>query len=1360
MNAQRMTRFGLCILWLAMALARPAGGEPLAREQAPEPLRPWIDWVLRDHADATCPFFDGSSDRSECAWPARLSLDLDERGGRFTQQWRAYRDLWVLLPGDASRWPQDVRVDGKPAVVAPRDGAPAVRLLKGKHEISGSFAWNELPEILPIPPRTGLVALTLDGQAVPLPRRDPLGQLWLRVRTTAAAEEARLDVRVYRRLADEVPVELTTRIELQVSGKNREVLLGRALPEGFVPMRLDSPLPARLEPDGRLRIQARAGSWHLELVARHEGPLAAITIAANDGPWASEEIWVFDAQPDLRLVTVEGVPAIDPQQTQLPAEWKAFPAYPMRAASTMRLVEKRRGDADPAPDQLSLQRIWWLDFAGSGYTIRDEISGRMSRSWRLEMPPPGVLGRVSVGGRDQLITHMQDPNVAGVEIRQGDLHMEADSRLAGGIATIPAVGWRTDFQQVSGILNLPPGWRLFHASGVDAVSSTWVNEWSLLDLFLVLMISMSAWRIWGAVWGGVALFAVGLTYLEPDAPRWLWLALLAGEALLAVLPAGRPRGVVRLYRGVTLVVLVIVAVPFMASQLRAGMYPALEQPGGVVSPFPAVSGGMVAAKTAAVGAPQEMELQHAPQARGKRPYASAPAPMSMGRVSGLGDEYRGVDEKAAISTGPGLPRWQWRTVSLTWRGPVEASQQIRLVLISPRVNFLLALLRVALLAALLSRALRSLRSGAPTLPASALVIFVIASVTAPRPAVADSFPPPELLKKLEESLLERPECFPNCASSPQMRIEATSTLLSLRAEVDAAVDTAVPLPGGARSWTPAKVSLDGAVADAVSLDDSGVAWLALSAGKHQVLLEGALPNADTVEIPLPLKPHHIDAAVAGWTLEGLRDDGLPEDSIRLVREHKREGGEQALEPGSLPPFARLERDLHLGLSWESENVFTRVTPLGTVFSVEVPLLAGESITTGNLRVENGRVFVVLGPSVTQARWRSILKEAPAIEFSAPTGVPWVETWRLDASPLWHVEPRGIPPILVPASPLGRIREWRPWPGESLTLAITRPEWFPGQTLTIDHAALDVSPGRRSTDATLNLEMRSSRGGQHVVTLPLDAELQSVTVNGAQQPIRQDKRSVTLPIAPGAQTIQLSWRAPQGIATRVRSPEVSLAIPSVNADTTIHLSEDRWALAVGGGRLGPAVLYWSLLAVVLLASLALGRASATPLATRHWLLLGIGLTQAPIWVAAVVVGWLLALGWRERHGAALGDNRFNLVQVGLALWTLAALAGLFISIERGLLGPPEMQISGNGSTAELLRWYHDRSGPELPRTWVVSVPLAAYRFAMLAWALWIASALLWWLRWGFAAFGSGGIWRASARVWRLRRKPPTPPAPRS
>jgi hypothetical protein len=42
-----------------------------------------------------------------------------------------------------------------------------------------------------------------------------------------------------------------------------------------------------------------------------------------------------------------------------------------------------------------------------------------------------------------------------------------------------------------------------------------------------------------------------------------------------------------------------------------------------------------------------------------------------------------------------------------------------------------------------------------------------------------------------------------------------------------------------------------------------------------------------------------------------------------------------------------------------------------------------------------------------------------------------------------------------------------------------------------------------------------------------------------------------------------------------------------------------------------------------------------------------------------------------------------------------------------------------------------------------VPLFVYRLAMLAWALWLAHALLGWLRFGWDAFGTGGFWRRGA-----------------
>ena len=43
---------------------------------------------------------------------------------------------------------------------------------------------------------------------------------------------------------------------------------GPVLPDGFTPVSIQSQLPARLEPDGNLRVQVRPGRWQITLVAR------------------------------------------------------------------------------------------------------------------------------------------------------------------------------------------------------------------------------------------------------------------------------------------------------------------------------------------------------------------------------------------------------------------------------------------------------------------------------------------------------------------------------------------------------------------------------------------------------------------------------------------------------------------------------------------------------------------------------------------------------------------------------------------------------------------------------------------------------------------------------------------------------------------------------------------------------------------------------------------------------------------------------------------------------------------------------------------------------------------------------------
>ncbi len=1349
----------LLALGLAAALvAQAAAAQPLPRREVPEPLKPWVDWVLRGHEDQRCPPLYGSPDRRVCEWPARLALDLGDRTGSFTQSWFLGDEALVLLPGDAKHWPQDVLVDGQPAPVVALRGQPGVRLAAGTHTLSGGFAWDALPELLQIPPQTGLVSLRIRERRVPFPNRDAQGRLWLQPRVQAeAGEESRVEVEVQRRVIDEVPLQLDTRVELRVSGRSREVVLGRALPDDFVPMSLVSPLPARLDPDGRLRVQVRPGTWQLSLAARHEGPADALVLPDPEGTWDPSEVWVFDARPNLRVVIVEDGVAVDPARTHLPAEWKRLPAYAMQPGRALRLVEKRRGDADPAPDALRLARTWWLDFDGGGYTVTDRIQGVIRRGTRLEMGPDTRLGRVSVNGEDQFITRLGGSEAVGIEVPQGEIQLSADSRLAGGARRLPAVGWDHDFRSLEGQLHLPPGWRLLHASGVDRASATWLNRWTLLDLFIVLVAAMAFLRLWGPRWGALALVALALTYMEPGAPQWAWIAVLAGEGLKRALPEGRfPRfaRAVRLYCGGALAALVLIAIPFAVSQVRLGLHPALERPG--LSSSARVDALLQRDKSAA--APAEMARARLESVRGPgyaRDEVASQVPAS--KAARLAEEGRmplapparlysyAADPKARITTGPGLPTWQWERVALHWSGPVERGQQLRLVLLPPWSNRALAFGRVALLAALVLCALAVPLGGAGrwlqrSASAGALLLAALGLCAAAAPARAD-IPSRDMLDELRTRLLEKPECHPHCASIARLALDLSPRRLRARLEVEAVAATAIPLPGGARSWVPQTVLVNGQPARGLSQSSDGALWVVLEPGRHQLVMDGPLPDRDSVEIPLPLRPHRVEARVRGWVLHGLHEDGLAEPNLKLsrIRDAARPR-EAALEPGELPPFVHVERLIRLGLRWEATTRVIRVTPAVTGVVLEVPLLPGESVTAAGIRVTDGRALVSLGPGVSQAQWTSVLEQASDLTLRAPDAVPWSEIWRLDVSPIWHVDAEGIPTVHQPSPERARMREWRPWPGEEVVLRVTRPEGVEGPTTTLDGSALEVRPGRRATDVTLQAWLRSSRGGEHVVALPEGAVLESVKIGGAEQPIRQEGREVRLPLAPGTQHVELGWREPRGIGTAFRVAPVDLGVPSVNAQVRIAPGAGRWTLLAGGPRLGPAVLFWPLLAVLALLAFGLSKLPLTPLRFHHWLLLGLGLTQVPVAAAALVAGWLLALGWRRQSGTEVPGRWFDLLQVGLAMATAAALIALFLSIQQGLLGQPEMQIAGNGSTAQLLSWYQDHAGSNLPQPWLISVPLLVYRLAMLAWALWLAQALVRWLRWGWSCFSAGEIWR--------------------
>ncbi|MDJ0711722.1 MAG: hypothetical protein QNJ14_15135 [Woeseiaceae bacterium] len=1328
-------------------------GTAAGQDYVPDELAGWQDWVLKDYDYRSCPFyFDrGATARGDfvCAWPGRLRVEVTPSGGRFTQQWTVAGEAqWVVLPGNVEHWPDRVTVDGRRIEVVARNSLPGIRLEPGTYSVAGRFAWDERPGVLALPRSSALLSLTVDGRAVERPDITERGVfLGERQRDTRAVDSVRLVV--YRLIADDVPTRLMTQLQIDVSGSVREELFGPVLPDGFTPLSLQSELPAKLEADGNLRIQVRPGRWVVRLSARAGGVANEVGAPQGGVNMPAEEIWSYRASDRFRATAAEGLPPVDPAQVEVPGPWQNLPAFRAGAGETLSIVERSRGIVS-ASNELWLARVIWLDFSGEGFVVEDTIAGQMRTDWRLDMGGSYTLLSAAEDEESLLITKGDGEGETGIEVRQTDVAIDALGRIntRGGMAV---TGWDSRFTNVQAVLNLPPGNKLLTAPGVDRAHGSWTGQWQLLDFFLVLIITIAVWRLFNPVSGVIALLAITLSFHEFLAPTWLWLNLLVAIALLRVTPDGKLRRWVRSYQLLSAALLVIAIVPFIAGQLRDAIYPQLESQYTTMGLF---------APGAAAPTADELLMQQDARVRTaamKVAPESAPMDSALEEIVVTGAQrtqaFSRYAPNAVVQAGQGIPSWRWNRYALEWNGPVDAEQSMRLVIL-PRwlvsalrfVEVALLLLFAGILAAEIANRQWQLPGGLKlgrTPAVSVLAVGVCASLLfAAAPAEADT-PSQELLEQLELRLLEPPDCVPRCAEIVAADVDVSGETIAMMLSVHAHESVAVPLPGSLRGWYPQATAVDGSSDVRVFRDRSMQLWLFVTPGIHDVTLRGAIPAADSLEIPFASPPRVITVDADGWFVAGVKDRRLLSGSLQLTRLQVEEGGETVRwESSRFPPFVQVERTVELDLDWRVRTTVNRIAPLQGALTLELPLLEGENIVSGDFTVRDGTVLVSMNPQQRSVSWTSNLPRQSPLTLTAGDGAAWTERWRVAVGNIWNVEFAGVPESNTGAAvDAVRIAEFDPRAGESLTLTAMRPEAAAGDTLAFDAVRLQLSQGDRSVDASLSLNYRSTRGAQHIVRLPDDIEIRTVIIDGAEQTLRAEAGELTLPILPGEHNVSITWRGSDAATSRVATPHIDLGAPASNIDLAITLPQDRWILGTNGPKLGPAVLYWSELVALVLFALVLGRIGLTPLKTWHWLLLGLGFSTFNWVMLAVVAAWLLACGAREKINVDdLSWWRFDLVQLAIGGLTVVALLGIIAALPQGLLGTPDMHIAGHGSFGNTLKWFADRSDSALPIASAFTVPMWVYKTLILAWALWLSFALLRWLPWVWQCFSSDGFWR--------------------
>jgi hypothetical protein len=1357
------------LLWLLPLSALP-------ESFIPKDLEGWQSWVLQDKPFLRCPFFantDGALKEARvCALPGRLSLELTQSGGRFTQGWITYSEGWIPLPGNSDNWPAVVAVNGTPAAVVSRDGIPQIYVGTGSYNVTGQFLWAHRPESLPVPDQAGLISLTVDGQKIDqLDRAD--GAIWLgKHRDTEVAKQ--MDVQVYRLLTDGIPSRLDTRIVLRITGDPREEVLPGVLPGSFEATALRSPLPTRLGSDGALKLQVRAGNWTVELAARAPENLAKISLPAAQGSWPKQEVWSYRSNDRLRVAVIEGAEGVDPSQANVPPEWRALPSYRVAAGSNLQLAEHNRGSLSQETNHLSLRRDLYLDFSHHGYTVVDAIDGQMRADWRLDMRPPFNLAHARLGAADLLVTKGTG-EFTGVEIRSPEIKLTSLARVDKVGGALPATGWNERFDHVNGTLTLPPGHRLLAALGADQAPGAWLEQWSLMDVFLVLLASAVAFRLFGVAYAAVAFLGIALVHQENAFVVWVFLLALVTLILSRQVPDGRFRTLSRWLNYAALAVLLIQIVPFAVEQVRFALYPQLADPGWTDGPrarepkAPEVAQLALARSNKAAPPPLPHATEISPSASDlQETVVENPYGLGALIVSPLDrfDRKERYAPGAMVQAGPGIPQWHYVRYDYGWTGPVDVAQTVRFVVISPALVGIWRILGIALLIAMFLRMTRGdtdlrtigrrlFSARALLLPLALTALISGALVTSSR--AADT-PDGSLLEELKTRLTQPSPCVPNCAEIMSAHVAIEAARFEIDLSVASLANVAIALPTLGQRTDPGEISIDGNTVAGVHRDANQQLWLALKPGVHSVKIIGHVSSADAIALLFPQIPRAITVTAQGWDVSGIAAGKLLGNTLQLTRRQSsaREGTPSQVSD-RFAPYVRVTREFVLALDWSVVTHVERIAPERGGFTLEIPLLPGESVLTAGLDTNGDtRVPASFDTDANAFTWESALSQVDHFELQAPKDKSWSEVWTFRVSPMWRVAFDGTPAVLPePVRPDNWTYEYYPRAGERLKVTVSRPAAVAGNTLAIDNVSQNMVVGKRTSDSTLTFTYRSTQGNQHSVGLPAGARLTAVWVDHKVVPLRAENGQVQLALIPGTHYVLVGWQSDDAESVIVRSPPVDLHVASSNVTTTLQAGQ-RWVLFAGGRGVGPAILYWGELAVFAVLALTIGRSRSTPLRTHEWLLLGLGLSTFSWFVLLLVAAWMIAIRWREGLNLqGFGPRKFKMLQAALMVLSLVAIFGLVLAIPYGLLASPDMRIAGAGQSYGGLSWFTDQSPTQLPSAWVLSVSLWWYKTAMLAWALWLAFALTRWLPLAWRALNVGAFWEQNTAPQVADRKPDGP-----
>jgi len=253
---------------------------------------------------------------------------------------------------------------------------------------------------------------------------------------------------------------------------------------------------------------------------------------------------------------------------------------------------------------------------------------------------------------------------------------------------IGASRWQANVADYCAKHELTPGGRVFHAAGVDQIWGTWVRQWDLWDVFLLLIIVSVTRRLLGNKIAALSAVTFLIALHESGTPLFITPVLLIIIALLPIISGKFKRGL-RNTGALFSALLVLMVIGFAVDRFRLAIYPSLEQAQvGTYHQTRAYSRVKQSTQSS------QILMESADMAAVETQIANSPSIESepLRKHKNLYE----VTENDRVQTGPGQPNWTWNAIQLRANGPVSIDQTLSIYYSSPLLTSIWLVLSVLL----------------------------------------------------------------------------------------------------------------------------------------------------------------------------------------------------------------------------------------------------------------------------------------------------------------------------------------------------------------------------------------------------------------------------------------------------------------------------------------------------------------------------------------------------------------------------------------------------------------------------------------------------------------------------------------